>query len=148
MCRLWCSRSEMGVSSSLVSFWFLLRFLLLAILLIKCHKSMGESSSSYFCLLTLKASGFKLIVIHVSIIKKNTCKLLLFVSAFLLMLLVNISCGMFRSANIGVFICLKCCGVHRSLGTHISKVTYLVRSFFSFFFFSSTNSYLSHSYIL
>lgn len=28
----------------------------------------------------------------------------------------------FRSANIGVFICLKCCGVHRSLGTHISKV--------------------------
>ncbi|CAH8385813.1 unnamed protein product [Eruca vesicaria subsp. sativa] len=25
------------------------------------------------------------------------------------------------SANIGVFICLKCCGVHRSLGTHISK---------------------------
>ncbi|XP_010422423.1 PREDICTED: probable ADP-ribosylation factor GTPase-activating protein AGD13 isoform X3 [Camelina sativa] len=28
----------------------------------------------------------------------------------------------FRSTNIGVFICLKCCGVHRSLGTHISKV--------------------------
>ncbi|KAK7816426.1 putative adp-ribosylation factor gtpase-activating protein agd13 [Quercus suber] len=27
-----------------------------------------------------------------------------------------------RSANIGVFICLKCCGVHKSLGTHISKV--------------------------
>nr|DAD32760.1 TPA_asm: hypothetical protein HUJ06_011611 [Nelumbo nucifera] len=26
------------------------------------------------------------------------------------------------SANIGVFICLKCCGAHRSLGTHISKV--------------------------
>ncbi|KAG8482008.1 hypothetical protein CXB51_026877 [Gossypium anomalum] len=26
------------------------------------------------------------------------------------------------SSNIGVFICLKCCGVHRSLGTHISKV--------------------------
>ncbi|KAL5577391.1 hypothetical protein UlMin_019090 [Ulmus minor] len=26
------------------------------------------------------------------------------------------------SANIGVFVCLKCCGVHRSLGTHISKV--------------------------
>ncbi|XP_071724944.1 ADP-ribosylation factor GTPase-activating protein AGD12-like [Rutidosis leptorrhynchoides] len=26
------------------------------------------------------------------------------------------------SANIGVFICQKCCGVHRSLGTHISKV--------------------------
>ncbi|XP_022723837.1 ADP-ribosylation factor GTPase-activating protein AGD12-like [Durio zibethinus] len=26
------------------------------------------------------------------------------------------------SANIGVFICMKCCGVHRSLGTHISKV--------------------------
>lgn len=26
------------------------------------------------------------------------------------------------SANIGVFLCLKCCGVHRSLGTHISKV--------------------------
>ncbi|MED6111432.1 ADP-ribosylation factor GTPase-activating protein agd12 [Stylosanthes scabra] len=26
------------------------------------------------------------------------------------------------SANIGVFICLKCCGVHRSLGSHISKV--------------------------
>ncbi|GAB4840705.1 ADP-ribosylation factor GTPase-activating protein agd12 [Ancistrocladus abbreviatus] len=26
------------------------------------------------------------------------------------------------SANIGVFICLKCCGIHRSLGRHISKV--------------------------
>ncbi|PKA58616.1 ADP-ribosylation factor GTPase-activating protein AGD12 [Apostasia shenzhenica] len=26
------------------------------------------------------------------------------------------------SANIGVFICLKCSGVHRSFGTHISKV--------------------------
>ncbi|XP_039017431.1 ADP-ribosylation factor GTPase-activating protein AGD12-like isoform X1 [Hibiscus syriacus] len=26
------------------------------------------------------------------------------------------------SANIGVFLCLKCCGVHRSLGVHISKV--------------------------
>ncbi|KAL6574227.1 ADP-ribosylation factor GTPase-activating protein agd12 [Orobanche hederae] len=26
------------------------------------------------------------------------------------------------SANIGVFLCLKCCGVHRSLDTHISKV--------------------------
>ncbi|XP_061362575.1 ADP-ribosylation factor GTPase-activating protein AGD12-like isoform X1 [Gastrolobium bilobum] len=26
------------------------------------------------------------------------------------------------SANIGVFVCLKCCGVHRSLGTHISKI--------------------------
>ncbi|KAJ8627292.1 hypothetical protein MRB53_020599 [Persea americana] len=26
------------------------------------------------------------------------------------------------SANIGVFICLKCCGVHRGLGPHISKV--------------------------
>ncbi|RHN42752.1 putative Arf GTPase activating protein [Medicago truncatula] len=28
------------------------------------------------------------------------------------------------SANIGVFVCLKCCGVHRSLGTHISKVNH------------------------
>ncbi|EPS70992.1 hypothetical protein M569_03763 [Genlisea aurea] len=26
------------------------------------------------------------------------------------------------SANMGVFLCLKCCGVHRSLGTHVSKV--------------------------
>nr|GLL49064.1 ADP-ribosylation factor GTPase-activating protein AGD12-like isoform X2 [Ipomoea trifida] len=30
--------------------------------------------------------------------------------------------NIFKSANIGVFICLKCCGVHRSLGAHISKV--------------------------
>ncbi|KAI3839452.1 hypothetical protein MKX03_017713 [Papaver bracteatum] len=28
-----------------------------------------------------------------------------------------------RSANIGVSLCLKCCGVHRSLGTYISKVS-------------------------
>ncbi|KAI3859234.1 hypothetical protein MKX03_034638, partial [Papaver bracteatum] len=27
------------------------------------------------------------------------------------------------SANIGVFLCLKCCGLHRSIGTYISKVT-------------------------
>ncbi|CAN6177584.1 unnamed protein product [Urochloa humidicola] len=26
------------------------------------------------------------------------------------------------SANIGVFICLKCSGVHRSIGTHVSKI--------------------------
>lgn len=26
------------------------------------------------------------------------------------------------SSNIGVFVCLKCSGVHRSLGTHVSKV--------------------------
>ncbi|XP_020588597.1 ADP-ribosylation factor GTPase-activating protein AGD12-like isoform X1 [Phalaenopsis equestris] len=26
------------------------------------------------------------------------------------------------SVNIGVFVCVQCCGVHRSLGTHISKV--------------------------
>ena len=27
-----------------------------------------------------------------------------------------------RSANIGAFICLQCYGVHRSVGTHVSKV--------------------------
>jgi len=26
------------------------------------------------------------------------------------------------SINIGIFICLRCSGIHRSLGTHISKV--------------------------
>jgi len=26
------------------------------------------------------------------------------------------------STNLGIFICLSCCGIHRSLGTHISKV--------------------------
>ncbi|KAH7568457.1 hypothetical protein JRO89_XS06G0002400 [Xanthoceras sorbifolium] len=34
----------------------------------------------------------------------------------------NMGVGASLSANIGVFICLKCCGVHRSLGTHVSKV--------------------------
>ncbi|ETO16114.1 hypothetical protein RFI_21244, partial [Reticulomyxa filosa] len=26
------------------------------------------------------------------------------------------------STNIGVFLCIRCCGIHRNLGTHISKV--------------------------
>eukprot|EP00727_Mastigamoeba_balamuthi_P001809 m51a1_g11625 putative protein cbg18321 (111) ;mRNA; f:40246-40945 len=26
------------------------------------------------------------------------------------------------STNLGVFICIKCAGIHRSMGTHISKV--------------------------
>lgn len=43
-----------------------------------------------------------------------------FVHSFVAYLLIFLH--LFRSANIGVFICLKCCGVHRSLGTHISKV--------------------------
>lgn len=34
----------------------------------------------------------------------------------------NVPDPKWASANIGVFICVKCCGVHRSLGTHISKV--------------------------
>ncbi|KAG5080586.1 hypothetical protein JHK86_004651 [Glycine max] len=30
-----------------------------------------------------------------------------------------------RSANIGVSVCLKCCGVHRSIGSQISKVLFV-----------------------
>lgn len=40
----------------------------------------------------------------------------------LIYILIMVDTWIFRSANIGVFICLNCCGVHRSLGTHISKV--------------------------
>ncbi|KAL5124418.1 ADP-ribosylation factor GTPase-activating protein AGD12 [Glycine soja] len=29
------------------------------------------------------------------------------------------------SANIGVSVCLKCCGVHRSIGSQISKVLFV-----------------------
>lgn len=54
--------------------------------------------------------------------------LCLFPSSFTKLWLFNHALAYYRSANIGVFICLKCCGVHRSLGTHISKVRSLFAS--------------------
>ena len=44
-------------------------------------------------------------------------------------------CGMKRpewvSLNIGLVMCIECSGVHRSLGVHISKVRFFIKSVFS-----------------
>ncbi|KAL3003708.1 hypothetical protein AAZX31_08G121400 [Glycine max] len=51
---------------------------------------------------------------------KEDCRIYCFkkIIAFVLIAMLQILNG----PNIGVFVCLKCCGVHRSLGSQISKV--------------------------
>ena len=43
------------------------------------------------------------------------------------------------SSNLGVFMCLRCSGIHRGMGVHVSKVKYLDiglnKMFFSFIFY-------------
>lgn len=43
----------------------------------------------------------------------------------LIVLLLHISDPEWASYNIGIFVCTRCAGVHRSMGAHISKVKHL-----------------------